>query len=169
MKRMSGVFLGISLIFCTGCTSSGSPIIVDSETNCSMEATMRAEDFFLSTLEYDGADGYVYPDTYGGMYADGDRLIFLVAAEDFSEYQYLHDMYSYVDFRQVEYSWNYLKKLADEYMATYDKSSETVYMARVDVRQNRVVIKVDKETLSHKSPNENSPLVFELGTPLTNL
>ena len=104
------------------------------------------------------------------MYVDGEDLIFLVAADDFSEYQYLKDAFpNNVKFKQVRYSWNYLQGLIYEYMATYDKDTEKVYETYVDVFFNRAVIGVDDETLSRKTNDENSPLVFELGRVYTPL
>lgn len=163
MKRIITVFLGISLLLCSGCTSSERPIIVESYPNPSSEVEMRAEAYFFSTLPRSPQGGYIYPDTYGGIYADGDKIIILVASDDFSEYQYLCEKYSYVELKRVEYSWNYLQGLAEEYMSTYDKSSETVYMAGVDVMKNRAVIKIDKESFARKTQDENSPIIFEVG------
>ncbi|MCH5209200.1 MAG: hypothetical protein J1F04_09960 [Oscillospiraceae bacterium] len=171
MKRILTFLLGIPLILCTGCTSSRPPLVVEPIEGDSGSAreVMRAEDFFFSTLVLDEEKGYIYPNTFGGMYVDGDNLIFQVAAEDFTEYQYLRDKYPYVVFQQVEYSNNYLQGLIDEYLATYDKNTEMVYMAYVDVILNRAVIRVDEETLLRKATGEKSPLVFVLGSPFTNL
>ena len=169
MKRIFSLGLGIMIVLCTGCKSSKNPNVVlpailEGEP---AEGSARAEDYFLSTLKYDTRKGYIYPDTFGGMYADGDKLIFLVAAEDFTEYQYLQDKYPYVVFQQVEYSKNYLQGLIEEYLATYDKDTETVYMAYVDEILNRAVISVDKKTLSHKDTDEGGPLIFKLGSAIT--
>ncbi len=169
MKRIISTFMCISLLLCSGCTPSEKPIIVEPAPNPSSEVEMRAEDYFFSTLPRSPEGGYIYPDSYGGIYADGDKIIILVASDDFSEYQYLCEKYSYVELKQVEYSWNYLQGLAEEYMATYDKSSETVYMAGVDVVKNRAFIKIDKESFDRKTHDENSPIIFEVGSEITNL
>ena len=171
MKRTIIALLGATLLLCTGCTSSeASQINIPiSPSDMSDMGDIREEpkfpsDLFYSTLEFDPERGEIYPDTYGGMYADGDDTVFLVAAEDFSEYQYLLDAFpNEVKFKQVRYSWNYLQGLIDEYMADYEKDNEKVYTTYVDVLSNCAVIAVDEETLSHKTNDENSPLVFRLG------
>lgn len=160
------------MIICTGCTplepaSVVRPMLVADEP---AQKRMQPGDFFLSTLEFDCEKGYIYPDTFGGMYADGNDLVFLVVSENYSDYQYLKDAYpDNVEFQQVKYSKNYLQGLIDEYLSTYDKDTETVYMAYVDVKLNRAVIKVNEETLSHKVNDENSPLVFVSGSPFSAL
>lgn len=169
MKRIFSLGLGIIIVLCTGCRSSENPnvvlpTIIEREP---AEGSARAEDYFLSTLKYDTEKGYIYPDTFGGMYVDGEKLIFQVAAEDFTEYQYLQEKYPYVVFQRVEYSKNYLQRLIEEYLTTYDKDTETVYLAYVDEILNRAVISVDEETLSHKGINEESPLIFKSGSPIT--
>ncbi len=172
MKRIIPFLLGIPLIICTGCAPSEPvdvvrPMIVADE---SAQESVQPGDFFFSTLEFDSEKGYIYPDTFGGMYVDGNDLVFLVASENFSDYQYLKDAYpNDVVFKRVEYSKNYLQGLIDEYLSTYDKNTETVYMAYVDVKSNRAVIKVDEQTLSHKVNDENSPLVFVSGSSLSAL
>lgn len=169
MKRIFSLGLCVIIVLCAGCRSSentdlGRPVILEADP---VEGSAYAEDYFLSTLRFDTQKGYIYPDTFGGMYAEGDKLIFQVAAEDFTEYQYLQDKYPNVVFQQVEYSKNYLQGLIDEYLTTYDKNTETVYMAYVDDILNRAVIGVDKETLSCKGPNEGSPLIFKSGSAIT--
>lgn len=172
MKRLIPLLLVIPLILCTGCASSESAVVVRPvvRTDEPAQERMQPGDLFFSTLEFDREKGYIYPDTFGGMYADGSDLVFLVASENFSDYQYLKDAYpDDVEFQQVEYSKNYLQGLIDEYLSTYDKDRETVYTAYVDVKLNRAVIKVDEETLSHKVNDENSPLVFVSGSPFSDL
>ena len=175
MKRTIFSLLGAALLLCTGCAST-KPLKIDISmapsdmSDIKEEKPRFANELFYSTLEFDPERGYIYPDTYGGMYAEGNDIVFLVAAEDFSEYQYLKDAFpNDVKFKQVRYSVNYLEGLIDEYMATYDRDTERVYSAGVDVILNRAVIAVDEETLSHKTNDENSPLIFKLGSPFNPL
>ena len=176
MKRPLALLLGLSMLLCTGCAVAKAeretPHITDSQPDHFpsfpqgyYDADYAAQ-LFQSTLETDENGQFIYPDSYGGMYIDVDRLVFQVAAEDFSEYSYLTDEYDCVKFVQVEYSWNYLTKLRDEYYDTYDKDVDTVYSGYVDVYLNRAVIEVDAETLSRKSFDENSPLIFKEGSPI---
>ena len=170
MKRPLAFILGLFVILCSGCAAAKADrITIESPEQYSQSTGTKdpstASELFFSTLELDKEKGYIYPDTYGGMYVDGSTLVFLVAGDDFSEYQYLKDAYSDVEFKSVEYSWNYLSKLRDEYFETYDRSVDTVYMGYVDVNLNRAVITVNEETLARKTFDENSPLIFKIGSP----
>lgn len=168
MKRIIIALLGAAMLLCTGCTSPGASRInipmAPNDMSDIKEEPRTPNELFQSTLEYDLQKGYLYPDTYAGVYADGDDTVFLVTVEDLSEYQYLIDAFPNVRFEQVRYSWNYLQGLIDEYMAAYDKDTERIYSAGVDVLSNRAVIAVDEETLSRKTNDENSPLIFKLGS-----
>lgn len=105
-----------------------------------------------------------YPKTYGGCYmGDDGTFVIQVTSSDLSEYQFFQDEFPCVTFEEVKYSYCDLQNLIDEYWATYDPDSETVYSSGVDVYLNRAVIGVDEETLSQKTNDPDSPIVFELG------
>lgn len=104
---------------------------------------------------------YFYPESYGGYYVEGKSLIVLVTdLGAVSEYQYLTDSYADTAFKKVEYSYNYLQRLIDEYKAS-DEHEETEYCS-VDVKLNRAVVRVnDKQKLAQKQYDDNSPLIFK--------
>lgn len=124
----------------------------------------KAYQRFISTLEM-GASDYIYPDSYGGAYITEDYdLIFLVAADGFSEYQYLQDEFPCVKFRKVDNSLNYLQSLADKYIEECS-NSDTWYYIAVDVENNRVYVNCDKKTVALRSNNPKYSLFnFELGS-----
>lgn len=169
MKRIFCFLLITGSILCTGCSSAEpqphvKPPIQNAGT--SADGAAGAEDLFLGTLKRAPNGGYSYPDTYGGMYVDKDKLVFQATSEDFSEYQYLQDAYPNVTFQHVEYSYNSLQKMIDDYLETYDSNTEQIYMAYVDVMTNRAVIEVDETTFSQKTPDDKSPLVFVIGSAI---
>lgn len=105
----------------------------------------------------------IYPDNYGGDYTEGETWFFLVTdINETSEYQYLKDVYPYTEFKEVEYSYNYLRSLIDE----YEKSAEfeKPEYGEVDDRQNRAVIYIyDEEKLAKMQSGSDGdlPLIFK--------
>lgn len=163
MKKFYTFLLAFSLIFCTGCKKSN-----PENTAYVWESIVpnNPAELFASTLERDGNGQFIYPNSYGGVYFDDGIYIFLITSSVFSEYQYIKDAYSNVEFKQAEYSFNFLQGLADSYILTYDHETETVYTARVDEKLNRAVISVDEQTLLNKPIDPSkSPIIFELGSP----
>lgn len=123
-----------------------------------------AAKYFDSCLTADDDNHPLYPNTYGGCYMGKNKtFVIQIASSDFSEYQFIQDEFPCVVFEQVKYSCNYLQNLINEYWNTYDPNSETVYSSCVDYHLNRAVIGVDEETLSRKTNDPDSPIVFELG------
>lgn len=170
MKKIFAVLFIMSLTLCLSCVVAvcqKNQRLISEESIINVQHTPNdPNELFLSSLPIDENGNYIYPQTYGGAYLDNGIYMFLIVADDFSEYQYLKDAFSNVEFRQVEYSLNYLQNLADEYIMTYDSDVETVFGSGVDVRENRSFIMVDEETLSHKTNDNVSPLIFKLGKPL---
>lgn len=128
---------------------------------------IAANEFFQSNMLVSDDGELVYPNTFAGNFIDDEgNLIIQVSSDDFSDYQYLQDSYTCVKLNQVEYSKDYLKKVLDECLETYDENIDTFYRAYIDVRLNRAVVEVDEQTLSLRSTNDDSsPLVFKLGSP----
>ena len=123
-----------------------------------------AADYFDSCLTADDNNVPLYPNTYGGCYMGKNKtFVIQVTSSDLSEYQFIQDEFPCVVFEQVKYSYNYLQNLIYEYRNTYDPDSETIYMTCVDIHLNRAVIGIDEESLSHKTNDPDSPIVFELG------
>ena len=135
------------------------------EDGIDRQNTSAAAMYFDNCLPAFESGQLIYPDTYGGCYKDGGNFVILVTTSDLSEYLFLQEEFPCIVFKQVKYSYNYLVKLRDEYMETYDCNTETVYGGGIDVYNNRAHIDVDEETLSHKTNDPDSPLVFELGSP----
>ena len=161
MKKFYAALLAASLIFCTGCDNS------DHITSYVWESIVpnNPAELFASTLERDENGQFIYPDSYGGFYYDNGIYVVLTTSSDFSEYRYIKDAYSNVEFKQVEYSLNFLQRLADSYLRTSDRETETVYSAGVDEKLNRAVIFVDEQTLLNKPTDPSkSPIIFELGS-----
>lgn len=94
---------------------------------------------------------------------ENKTFVIQVTSSDLSEYQFIQDEFPCVVFKQVKYSYNYLQNLTYEYRNTYDPNSETIYSSCVDIHLNRAVIGVDEETLSRKTNDPDSPIIFELG------
>lgn len=130
------------------------------------QSTSEAARYFDNCLPAARSGQSIYPDTYGGCYKDGGNFVIQVTTSDLSEYLFLQEEFPCVVFEQVKYSENYLQGLVDEYLMTYDPETETVYCAGVDVHNNCVFIRVDEETLSHKTNDPDSPIRFELGHPI---
>lgn len=111
---------------------------------------VEAHEFFENSLPFDDNGQFIYPDTYAGEYIDDDgNLIFQVTTSDFTEYEYLYSLYSCVKIEQVQYSYNYLNDLIDEYWMTYDASKGSVAKSYVDVSKQ---INVAKNFLFIVSP-----------------
>lgn len=174
---MSGVLLGISLN-----THSSEPKQKDRfvwqpvkegeihrqpvEEGADRNNASDASKYFDSCLTADDDNRPLYPNTYGGCYmGENKTFVIQVTSSDLSEYQFIQDEFPCVVFEQVKYSYNYLQNLINEYCNTYDPNSETIYMTYVDILLNRAVIGVDEETLSHKTNDPESPIVFELEHP----
>ncbi len=104
----------------------------------------------------------IYPDSYAGRYIDDDgHLIIQVASSDFTPYEYLQDIYSIVEFKEVEYSTKHLEELIEEYMQT----GERFLSIYADTKLNKVVVEVDAETLTHKSNvRSNLPIIYKKGS-----
>ena len=125
-----------------------------------------AADYFHSCLSTDDNFQYLYPDTYGGCYFDDDQnFVIQVTTSDLSEYQFIQEAFPCIIFKQVKYSYNYLRNTLNEYLNTYDPESETHYSAGVDVFNNRARIEVDEKTLSQKTNDPDSPIMFVKGSP----
>lgn len=102
----------------------------------------------------------LYPESYAGYYIEGETIIVLLTdIGTASEYDYLIDSYADTAFKEVEYSYNYLQSLIDEYENSdeYEKTES----CHVDVKLNRAVVEVDKEKLAEKQSDEDSPLIFK--------
>lgn len=96
---------------------------------------IAANEFFQSNMLVSDDGELVYPNTFAGNFIDDEgNLIIQVSSDDFSDYQYLQDSYTCVKLNQVEYSKDYLKKVLDECLETYDENIDTFYRAYIDVR-----------------------------------
>lgn len=135
------------------------------EEGVDRQSATAASNYLYSCFSSDENGTRVFPDTYGGEYfPDGNKqLVIQLTTSDPPEYLFIQEEFPCVVFEQVEYSYNYLDGLIDEYLSSFDPKSETVYSGEFDMRSNRAVIKVDEETLSRKTNDPDSPIVFEWG------
>lgn len=179
MENILYILLSIFMIFCTGRSAANEEHIPEQRdeaqySNYSEPETPTPNNpntMFLNSLISEGGD-YIYPDNYGGVYVEYDEngveyYIFAVVGDDYSDYQYLKDAFPDTQFRSVEYSFNYLCEVRDEYVENAMETSETFYTAGIDVFRNRVVVTTDENTLASKTQDENSLIIFELGSPIT--
>lgn len=179
MKKILYMLLSISLILCTGCSSAKAEHFPEQQGEDSYrmyysktENPKNPNELFLNSLTPDSANYCAYPDNFGGAYVDYDEngtefYIFAVVGDDYSDYQYLKDAFPDTQFRSCKYSYNYLCKIRDEYCENAAVNSEKFYSAGIDTIRNRVVVTVDADTLAAKDTDENSPIIFELGSPIT--
>ncbi len=135
------------------------------EEGVDRQSATAAHNYLYSCFSSDENGTPVFPDTYGGNYfPDADKqLVIQLTTSDPSEYLFIQEEFPCVVFEQVKYSYNYLYELIHEYLSTYDPESETVYGGDVSARLNKAVIWMDEETLSHKTNDPDSPIVFEWG------
>lgn len=178
MKKFLYIALCISLILCTGCSAANAENINiidqrgDEQYYSKTETPKNPNELFLSGLTQDSEYDCNYPDSYGGVYVEYDEngteiYTFVIVGDDYSDYQYLKDAFpNTTKFRSGEYSYNYLCEVRDEYCAKAAETSETFYTAGIDTIRNRVVVTVDADTLASKDTDENSPIIFELGSPM---
>ncbi len=169
MKHASILLLIMSILCFTGCSRQASNSEDMSSLNAEyaksadeiMDATHLIEDRCQSK-----GDKLLYPESYGGYYIDGKTLIVLVTdISTASEYRYLIDSYADTAFKEVEYSYNYLQSLIDEYKAS-DEYEETE-SCTIDVKLNRAVVRInDKQKLAQKQSDADSPLIFKEATKI---
>ncbi len=138
------------------------------EEGVDRKSATAAFNYLYSCFSSDKNGTRVFPNTYGGKYfPDGNKqLVIQLTMSDPSEYLFIQEEFPCVVFEQVKFSYNYLDELLREYLNTFDSKSEIVYSGEVDMRNNRAVIKVDEETLSRKTNDPDSPIVFKLGFPI---
>lgn len=178
MKKIFYIMLCISLILCAGCSSAKAEQSPGYYKLPSFRPAYRLiEDpcdpyeLFHNNLMSDDDNLCIYPDSFGGVYMEydengGEIFTFVIAGDDYSDYQYLQDAFPNTKFLTGEYSYNYLCKVAQEYYAAAKSNSERIMSIGIDVISNRVVVEVDSETLSTKHPDEYSPIVYKLGTQI---
>lgn len=137
------------------------------EEGVDRQSASAAHNYLYSCFSSDENGTPIFPDTYGGDYfPDEDKqLVIQLTTSDLSEYLFIQEEFPCVVFEQVKFSYNYLDELLREYLSTFDSKSETVYSGEVDMHSNRAIIKVNEETLSHKTNDPDSPVVFKLGSP----
>lgn len=71
-----------------------------------------------------------------------------------------------MQFKQVNYSIDYLDDILEDYILSYDSEYETFYCAYVDVKNNCAVIKVDAGTAERRSAEKNNlPIEYKIGAP----
>lgn len=179
IKKVLYILLCIALIMCTGCSAANAqqPPAQYEEGPYRMyhsktEYPHNPYELFLNDLTPDSDNYCAYPDNYGGVYVEYDEngaeyYIFVIVGDDYSDYKYLKDAFPNTQFRSCEYSYNYLYEVMNKYCADATDISETFHTAGIDDIRNRVVVTVDAETLAAKEQDENSPIVFELGSPIT--
>ena len=130
------------------------------------QSASAAGNYFRHCLSTDERGATVYPDTYGGCYiSDDGKFVLQVTTVDHSEYLFIQEEFPCTVFEQVEYSFNYLHKLAENYILGHDPEKETVYGGGVDVYKNRAFIEVDEETFSQKTNDPESLIQFRVGWP----
>lgn len=120
---------------------------------------IAACNYFEACVPYDESGQHIYPDTYDGshMTVEGDTFVIMATTSDFSEYQFLQDEFPCIVFEQVKFPLAYLWSIVDhEY---YDLKNSYV---GVNIAENHVVMYVDAETLSEKTNDPDSPVVYEL-------
>ena len=135
------------------------------EEGVDRQSATAAHNYLYSCFSPDENGLPIFPDTFGGNYfPDGNKqLVIQLTTSDPSEYLFIQEEFPCVVFEQVKYSYNYLDELIYEYLSTYDPESETVYSGHVSPNLNKAIIWVDEETLSHKTNDPESPIVFEWG------
>ena len=143
------------------------PVKQITETILKQENASSAHALFVGNLPLGDNGQPLYPDEYGGEYIDNNgNLIIQFTTDDFSEYEYIKNEYPCVQFKQVDYSTNYLDKIIDDFILSYDSEDETFYCAYVDVKNNCAVIEVDEKTFESKSTEKNSlPIEYRIGSP----
>lgn len=165
MKRiLFNALLAVSMLLCAGC-SRQAPTGEDMSSFNAEYAELVDKIGNTTNLIKDHRrykDGkYLYPESYGGYYVEGKTLIVLVTdLGAVPEYQYLTDSYADTAFKKVEYSYNYLQGLIDEYIASRGDSYIN-YGSKIDCKENRAVVYVDEETLANIQPDSGTPLYFE--------
>lgn len=164
MKRISISALAISLsaVLFTGCTAANSK---RTPTNEEMRSIVSAIELFRNDLPANIIGQPIYPDNYAGYYVEGSTLVFLVTdIEQIAGYQYLKDTYSDIEFKEVKYSYNYLRGLKNEYEASHkaERDENKRLYSYIDEEANRVIIYVDEDTLAKTQTDEDSPLIFAL-------
>ena len=119
--------------------------------NKSIEMTYKEElareTLYHSFSVYDGE--YLYPDDYSGVYGKGFKMYVLVTEEDSIKHysDILSEYDDFVEYRVVDYSYNYLKEHMDE-LELEIRTGEynlSVIRCEVDVQKNkgRIVVFCD--------------------------
>lgn len=164
------ILLLIILILCfTGCSKQPEKDEDTSSLHAEREKILEADTEARDRIEYHRkykGGKLLYPESYGGYYVEDKTLVvLLIDIDKASEYEYLEDSYLDVEYKEVEYSYNYLQSFIDEFNET-DEGKENNFGSHVDVKLNRAMIYInDEETLVEKlveqENDENSPVIYQ--------
>lgn len=133
------------------------------EEDADRQNWIDAVHYFDSCFINDEYCEHIYPDTFGGNYYKEEDNVFVVqvASPDLSEYLFLQEEFPCIELEQVKYSWEYMWSLCEK---TYKEliGTEGVYSVGYDIRNNRIVVRVDAETLASKTNSSDSPIEYRL-------
>ena len=116
------------------------------------EGAVCAHRLLISSLDWDEEkNDYDYPDHYGGDYISDNVLIIQLVNPTEADYAYytelLEDYEEYVDFEEVDYSYNFLQAASeDAFEELNDELEITGYGVRMS--QNSVVLYVEPDSLA---------------------
>ena len=115
-------------------------------------------------LSEDG--NYILPSGYGGEYIteDGNLVVQLTCDAEWSTFETYAKKYDCMSINEVEYSYDELSSMADEYIHS---SPYKFYRYYIDTKQNDVVFKTDEKTCHILNETQQHPAFeFEIGNPI---
>lgn len=120
------------------------------------QEALNAYETLYNRFGQDEDNNYILPDDYAGEYIDDDyNLVVQLTTDDYSEYEFLHDVFDCVVFKTVEYSNNELTELAREARVSIietENMDKIEYVSScVDVRNNKALIEIGTEDFNTRN------------------
>ena len=129
--------------------------------------------YFMTTV--DGYDDRIYPDNYAGAYIDGSILV--IQLTDISDYgtalyRRLLGENAPIRFKQVQYSWNQLTEIGEQFLDTISDSDILVVFSGVSTKGNVFNIGVERSGFRRASRylnalTGNPPITIERSRPVS--